>query len=42
VIDLAYVAAQPKRNYAGIPYHFVSSHKQGGADCRVYFGVERR
>lgn len=39
-VDLSYYAGLQKQNYGGIRHHFVTSHNQGGADCRVYFGVE--
>lgn len=39
-LDLSYFIDRPKRNDAGILNHLVTSHKQGGADCRVYFSVE--
>ncbi len=39
-LDLSYFIGRAKRNDAGIRNHLVTSHKQGGADCRVYFSVE--
>ncbi|WP_432200691.1 hypothetical protein ACRAQ7_14320 [Erythrobacter sp. W53] len=34
-------SAKPTYNERGIRYHFYTSHRRGGANCRAYFLIER-